>query len=204
MFARTTSFAGSPDGIDPGIAFVRDEVMPEIMKMAGCAGLSLVADRPAGRLIATSSWESAEARDATMAAMAPFRDRGAQILGAEPTVDNWDVALMHRDHAASDGACCRVTWAETSDVDGLLARFREMVMPSIEAFEGFCSMSMFVDRERGRTCGTTTFDSRAALEASRDQAAENRARAAAMMDVRFTDVMECDLVVHHLRVPELV
>jgi hypothetical protein len=65
-------------------------------------------------------------------------------------------------------------------------------------------MSMFIDRDRGRVCGTTTFDSRAALEASRDQAAENRAMAAEKLGARFADVMEFDLVLHQLRVPELV
>ena len=204
MFARSTSFTGSPDAIPEGIAFVQDEVMPEVMRMDGCAGMSLVVDRRSGRLIATTSWETAEARDATMTTVAPYRDRGAEILGADPLVENWEVALMHRDHSAPDGACCRITWADTPDLDRMLDGFREMVLPRIEGWDGFCSMSLFVDRDRGKVCGTTTFDSREALDASRDEAAENRAKATEMLDARFTDVMEFDLVLHQLRVPELV
>jgi len=204
MFARSTTISGADTmSIDRGIAYVREDVMPELM-MLGCVGMSLLVDRESGHVIATSSWETQEARDATRESLAPYRTKAAEIFDGEMSVADWEVALMHRDHASFDKAACRVTWARTSDIDGLLERFRDMVLPSISEAMGFCSASMFVNRELGTICGTTTFDSRATLEASRARAAANRARAMETVDLEFTDIKEFDLVLAHLRVPELV
>jgi hypothetical protein len=204
MFARSTSFSGSPDGIDPGIAYVRDEVLPAITQMPGCVGMSFVVDRGSGRSIATSSWETLEEMRASDDKAAPMRARGAEIMGGAPIVDEWEVALMHRDHRTSAGSCCRVTWGRTSDVDRVVEGFRSEVLPRIEEMDGFCSASMLVDREGGRTCGTVTFDARTALDASREPAAQLRSSASEMFGVTFIDVAEFDLAMAHLRLPELV
>lgn len=204
MFARSVTFSQTdPVAIDSGIAYVRDDVMPEL-RSQGCAGMSLLVDRMAGQVIATTSWETEEARAAARDTLAPYRDKAAAMFGGHLSMADWDVALMHRDHEAFDLAACRVTWARTSDIDGLLERFRTMTMPSISEAMGFCSVSMFVDRERGAVCGTTTFDSRATMAASRARAEANRTRMAEFVDVEYTDVMEFDLALAHLRLSELV
>jgi quinol monooxygenase YgiN len=206
MYARSTTIQADQDKIEQGIAYVRDEVQPAVTSMDGCVGLSLLVERQTGRCIVTTSWESAEALAASAAGVRPVRERGAEIMGGEPTVDEWEVAVMHRAHDAPDGACCRVGWIQMdpSAVDANMESYRANVVPQIEAFDGFCSLSMLVDRATGRACGTQTFASRADLEKSRDAAAQLRARSMETMGITFTDVAELDLVIHHLRIPELV
>lgn len=204
MYARSTSITGEPAAIDDGIAFIRDEVMPVITAMDGCVGMSAVVDRETSRCIATSSWETAEAMAAARDQLAAYRSRGGEILGGTPVVEEWEVAVMHRDHPTSDGACCRITWARPRDLDATVEMWRTRLLGQLEQLDGFCSASMFMDRENGITCGTVTFDSHAALEASREPAAAMRATAGRDYGIEFLDVAEFDLVLAHLRVPELV
>lgn len=204
MYARSTTITGDPGAIDAGIAYVRDEVLPTVTQMEGCVGMSMVADRESGRCIATTSWETQEAMEDSLDKVSTYRSRASDILGGSPDIEHWEVAIMHRDHPTHEGACCRITWAKPSDLDATLELFRTALLPQIEALDGFCSASMFVDRAGGRTCSTVTFDSRASLDASREPAAAIRERATRETGVQFLDVAEFDLAMAHLRVPELV
>ena len=204
MYARSTTISGDPAGIDEGIAFVRDEVMPTITAIEGCVGMSLVVDRDQGRIIATSSWESQDAMEASRDQLAALRTRGGEILGGSPEIQEWEVVVMHRDHPTHEGACCRITWGRPQDMDAMIEMWRSTLLPEIEGFEGFCSASVLADRSAGVMCGTVTFDSREALDSSRDSATALREKATSEAGVEIVDVAEFDLVVAHLRVPELV
>ena len=206
MYARSTTIKADHDKLEAGIAYVRDEVEPVIASMDGCAGLSMLVDRESGRCIVTTSWETEEALAASRQGVQALRERGAEVMGGSPTVDEWEVAVMHRDHTAPEGACCRVGWIQMdpASIESNLQGYRENVVPRVEALDGFCSMSMLVDRTTGRCCGTQTYESPETLAASRDEAAKIRERSIETMGVTFTEVAEFDLVIHHLRVPELV
>lgn len=203
MYARSTTISGNPDAIDAGISFVKDEVMPAILAIDGCVGLSLVADREGGRIIATSSWDSQETMEASRDQLAAMRSRGGEVLGGSPEIEEWEVVVMHRDHPTHDGACCRITWGRPRDLDTMIEMWRSSLLPQIEALDGFCSASMLVDRSTGVLCGTVSFDSRAALDGSRDAATALREKAVSEAGVEILDVAEFDLVLAHLRVPEL-
>ena len=88
-------------------------------------------------------------------------------------------------------------------IDQLLDMYRSTVMPRIQGMPGFCSLSMFIDRDSGRGVGSASFDSRASLEASRQQARDIRESVTAQ-GVDILDVAEMDVVLAHLRVPETV
>ncbi len=205
MYARSTTIDGDPGALEAGINHIRNEVLPAVSAMEGSLGMSLVVDRESGRGIATASWETEEALLASRERVMAFRTRASEILGGgTPVVEEWEVAVMHRDHTSPEGSCCRITWARARDVDPMVDLWRTRLLPRIENLAGFCSASMLVDRAGGRLCGTVTFDSRAALEASRGAAAAIRETAVTEMGAEILDVAEFDLAIAHLRLPELV
>jgi len=205
VYARSTTIQADIQSIDAGIAHVRDEVMPALLRIDGCVGLSLLVDRQSGRCIATSSWESAQAMRASAGEVQPIRDRAAERFGGRAQVEEWEIALMHRDHPSHDGACVRVTWMQRdpSEVDQALEYMRTSALPTIEAYQGFCSASLLVDRSSGRLVASVTLDDRAALDLSREQAGQLRAQGAEQTGARMLEVGEFELAVAHLRIPEM-
>ena len=207
MYARSTTIMAQTDRIDDGIRLVNDELMSMVTDIDGCMGLSLLVDRSTGRCIATSSWESEEAMRASRDELQPVRQRLLETMGGEGMeIQDWEIALLHRDHEAPAGACARVTWGRppANQLDAAVDAFKTNVLPLMEDRAGFCSASMLIDREAGMLCGTISFDTMAAVEDTREFAAERRAMMTEQVGIEFVDVIECELAVHHLRVPELV
>jgi quinol monooxygenase YgiN len=206
VYARSTTITAQASRIDDGIALV-NELMPTMTDIEGCMGVSLLVDRSSRRCIATTSWESETAMRASSDRVRPIRQRLLDTLGeGTHEVREWEIAILHRDHASPDGAGARVTWGRPreGELDATVDVFRSMVLPLLETQPGFCSLSMLVDRPAGMMCGTVSFDSMASLEASRQFASEQRARLSERTGIEIVDVAECELAVHHLRVPELV
>lgn len=180
--------------------------MPALRDIDGCVGLSLLVDRQSGRCIATSSWESAEAMQAADGQVQPIRDRAAAIFGGSGTVEEWDIAVLHRDHRTPDGSCVRATWVQVPPgaMDQGIDYYKATVLSDMETLEGFCSASLMVDRRSGRAVSCATFDSLAALQRGRDQATQLKMKSMAAAGVQELDECEFELALAHLRVPELV
>ncbi len=200
MYARSTTLKGRPANIDAGIAFVRDDVWPKLEQTEGCRGLSLLVDRETGECIATSSWESEDAMHASDGQLRPSRERGSDILGGSMEVDEWEIAVMHRNH---HGECCRVSWVK-GDLDAMTDTFRFGTLSNLEQTAGFCSASLLINRSSGVGCATTAWQTRAAMEASRSEADEMRRRVASDSGGEIIEVHEFDLAYAHLHVPEMV
>lgn len=205
MYARSTTVKAQNNAIDEGIAQVRDEVLPAVTAMDGCVGLSMMVDRTSGECIVTTAWETEEKMHATAEAVKPLRERATEILSGTSSVQEWEIAVVHRDHRAGDGSFCRSTWLaiEPSNADHGLDVFRMAVLPKLEGLEGFCSASMLVDRATGMAVSTVAFDSREALDASRTAGEAIRAAASAEIGAQVLDVHEYELALAHLHVPEM-
>jgi hypothetical protein len=206
MFARSTTIKGDPGAIDAGIAYVRDHVMPMLTETSGCVGLSMMVDREFGRSIATTSWTSYDAMAASAAVVSDARASAAEIMGGAPSVDEWEIALMHREHEAREGSCCRVTWVQMDPeaIDAMVERYRMTVLPTFEQMPGFCSASLLIDRANGRGCGTQRFDDRQSLTDAAATARGLREDGAREVGFHVMDVEEFELAIAHLRVPEVV
>jgi hypothetical protein len=207
VYARSTTIQAQPLSVDIGIAHVRDVVMPALQDMNGYVGMSLLVDRQSGRCIATSSWQTIEAMRASAERVAPVRDRAALMFDGSAKVEEWDIALVHRDHHSSDGACVRATWLKVvpDQLSGSLDFYRTSVLPELEHLDGFCSASLMVDHPAcRRAVACSTFDSMDAMARNRDRATELRSRRVRELGAEVVDVAEFELAIAHLRVPELV
>ena len=205
MNARSTTIHADPRRIDDGIAHIRDEVMPAVQAMDGCMGLSMLCDRDSGRCIVTTSWESEEAMRASRDAVMAMRERAAEAFGGRFDVQEWEIAVLHRAHQAPEGACCRVTWTrgEPSGMSDMAESFRMGILPRLDDLPGFCSVSMMMDRASGMSVLTATYDDRPSMEAAGADVRTMREQFAQQTGLEVTDLAEFELVIHHLRVPEM-
>lgn len=207
MYARSTTIQAQPLSVDIGIAHIRDVVMPAMQEMDGCVGVSLLVDRQSGTCIATSAWESIETMRASAERVAPIRDRAALMFDGSAQVEEWDIALLHRDHHSRAGACVRATWLKVvpDQLTRSLDFYRTSVLPEMENLEGFCSASLMVDHPASRRAvSCSTFDSMEAMARNRDRATELRSRRVRELGAEVIDVAEFELAIAGLRVPELV
>jgi len=206
MFARSTTVRGNPQAMDDVIAVVRDEVMPTLQGMSGCVGVSMLCDREDGRCIITSAWADETAMHATEQEVVDLRRRAADLMDGEYETEVWEIAAMHRVRETGDGACARVIWSQgqAGQVDRILDAWRTTIPQQLEQMEGFCGVSAFVDRASGRAVAAVSYESREAMNRSGEAGLALRDRFAASHGFDITDVAEFDLVLAHLRVPELV
>ena len=206
MYARTTTVRGDPGAVDEGVALMRDQIWPELERMSGCVGMSMLADREAGRCIVTTAWATDEAMRASADPARELRSRAAEALRADAVdVMEWEIAALHRAHHAGDGAWVRVIWteAEPDRIDGMVDAFRMSLLPRMDELPGFCSVSLMVDRMTGKASAAVTYESREAMQRAREQAQAMRDEFASATGGRITEVAEFELVIAHLRVPEM-
>ncbi|WP_208024371.1 hypothetical protein [Amycolatopsis pithecellobii] len=185
---------------------MRDDALRTLTDIDGFTGISALVDRESGRCIVTTAWRSEEAMRASANEVGPIRDRAVREFGAgAPEVEEWEIAVLHRDHAAGDGAWCRVAWvrADPANADRAVDSFRMIALPEIEQSEGFCSASMMINRGSGLAVSSVAFESLEAMRAARERADEVRARVTSQAGAEVLEVREFELALAHLRVPEL-
>lgn len=206
MFARSTTFTDRPQAVEPAIVLVRDELMPALLEMEGCTGLSMLVDRRTGGCIVTTAWDRADAMRASEPRVAPLRERAMRLFGGRPEVRTWEIGLLHRLRHVDDGACARITWVrmDPAHVQDMVDVVRSDLLSRLEELPGFCSTSLLVDRSLGTCALAATYESRDALEQSRTAAGALRGQTLDRLQAQLVDVVEMDVALAHLRVPETV
>jgi quinol monooxygenase YgiN len=202
VYARSTTIESRPSSIDAAVAHVRDDVMPALLAMDGCAGLSMLVNRRSARCIVTSAWVT---ENALTAAAERLPSTFEAVDGRLEEVEDWEIVVLHRDHTADPGAWVRVTrvHVEPDQSDRLADLYREALLPQIVEFPGFCSASLMLDRPSGHAVSSVTFDSEEAMHRTRTLAAGVREQGAGHVDGEVLEVDELELVIAHLGVPEL-
>lgn len=207
MFTRTTATQAERASLDAGIRHVRDTVMPALEQYDGFVGLSMLADRNTGRCIVASAWESEDAMRSSTDSVQRLRDRAVEILhGRRPQLDHWEVAIVHREHETDHGACARVTWVQVdpADIDTGLEMFRTSTLPALEELDGLCSVSVMVDRSSGRAVSSVVYDSADAIKRNWHEIEQIKSQATQDSAADVLDEHDFEVVIAHLRVPELV
>ena len=206
MWARSTIVHADPGSVDDGIAYVRDEMMPAVTQMDGCIGLSMMCDRDDGRCIITTAWADEQAMRSSSEGVRWMRDRAAEVFGGPASVQEWDIAFLHRAYETRDGACARVVWSRTVPelVERTVDAYRMSLLPRMEEMPGFCSISLMVSRGEGLAVSSAVYDSQQSMDETRELSSTMRDDFAMSMGVAITDVAEMELVLAHLRVPETV
>jgi len=92
--ARVSSLEGSQGGIDNGIAFIKEQIIPEVADLTGWRGILTLADRQTGRAKTMTFWDGPESLRASEARADELRAQAADAMGDTIAgVDRYEVAL---------------------------------------------------------------------------------------------------------------
>jgi len=92
--ARVSSLEGSPGGIDEGIAFIKDTILPEAADLTGWRGILTLADRQTGKAKTITFWDGPESLSASEARADELRAQAADAMGDTiSAVERYEVAL---------------------------------------------------------------------------------------------------------------
>ena len=206
MFVRTTTVPGDPAAVDEGVRHVRDHAWPMLQGMSGCLGISMLADRRTGHCVVAAAWASADDMAGHSDTVHDLQRQVAQALAApEAEVAEWEIAVLHRQQESGAGACVRITALAFPPGGGeaVVDAFKLRLLPRLQHLPGFRSVSLLVDRHTDRAAVGVTFEDRAAMHRAGGQGLALRADLTAATAATVTGVAEYDLVLAHLRVPEL-
>ena len=94
MYARVTTFTGSPERIDEGLRIFRADVIPWLRDATGFRGWLVLVDREGERSLGITFWATEQAARDEQASGGPLRDEVAATVGAAmQTLDIYEVAV---------------------------------------------------------------------------------------------------------------
>ncbi len=94
MFARVSTYQGSPQQIDEGLDHARQNILPRVQEVEGFEGVHYLVDRQSGRALSMTLWESEEAMRASEEEANMLRGESAEATGATVEgVKRYEVAI---------------------------------------------------------------------------------------------------------------
>jgi hypothetical protein len=201
---RSTVLDTEPARVDRGISLVHDRLLPLVDTLDHSLGASMLVNRATGRTITSTMWGTRAAMDASAEQLGALRAEAALVLGAVPLVEEWELAELYRAQRPEAGFATRSTRLEydPADAEQLVEIFRTTAVPSLSLIDGFASAALLIDLDRGKGVSLVTFTDRRAMEDSRRASAGIRRTTLEKAHALATEVVEADLVVSHLHVPD--
>jgi heme-degrading monooxygenase HmoA len=169
MYGRMTRLQASPDTIDKGISFFKENVAPKARTTPGNAGAILLVDRKTGAAIGITLWETAEALNASEQFGVSSRTQSAAAAGGSIVdVDRYEQVFADRAGPPKEGSYVRLNIVSGSPdkLDNVIKFMQKQVVPVLKAQKGYRATIMNVNRTTGRSSVSTVWDTRADLEAS--------------------------------------
>lgn len=151
MHVRISTVTDASD-IDGGIAFLREQVVPQLQQQKGFRGLSAAGDRAAGVVTVLSVWDSEADLDASESAADKARSDAMAIMGGHVTVERYEQTLWETgDTPPGPGAKLHIRQITTEPalIDENLAFFRDNVVAEIKATPGFRGLRHLINRHSG-------------------------------------------------------
>jgi heme-degrading monooxygenase HmoA len=151
MQVRISTITGASD-IDGGIAFLRDQVLPQLRQQKGFRGLSAAGDRTAGVVTVLSVWDSKADLDASESIADKARSDATRIIGGQVSIERFEQSLWEiGETPPGPGAKLHIRQItmDPTRIDDNLAFFRENVLPDIKATPGFLGVRHLIDRKSG-------------------------------------------------------
>jgi heme-degrading monooxygenase HmoA len=95
VYARISTFEGSPQNIDQELRQVRENVLPRLRQQEGFEGMVAFGDRQSGKTLGITFWESEEALKASEEAAARMREDSAHAMSETIAgVERYEVGLF--------------------------------------------------------------------------------------------------------------
>jgi hypothetical protein len=204
VYFRSTVIEADPRRLDDGIRFVREQAQPFVARIDGSLGMMMQVDRVSGRTVTTTAWGTAKAMQDSYNVLTAIRSQAARLLGGSAEVEEWEVPEMHRVTRSQVGFGHRATRVQVMprDVDLLVDTYRTTAVPAMSLIPGFCGTTLLVHRGTGTCVSWVEFDGRLSLEDSRRQATEIRQVALEKAHGRAIEVLETEVVLAGLHVPD--
>jgi hypothetical protein len=190
MYGRMTRLQTSPDAVDKGIAFFKENVAPKALAAPGNAGAVLLVDRKTGTAIGITLWETTQALNANEQLGITSRTGSvAAVGGTVIDVDRYEQVLVDRAQPPKAGTSVRlnIVAGVPDKLDNMVKFMQTQVLPVLKAQKGYRSTIVNINRVTGRSSVSTVWDSVADLEASESKVSALRrsaAEAAGASDVK--------------------
>lgn len=181
MYGRMTRLQTSPDSVDKGIAFFKENVAPKALATPGNAGAVLLVDRKAGTAIGITLWETAQALNASEQFGISSRTQSVSAAGGMVVdVDRYEQVLVDRAQPPKAGTFTRlnIVAGAPEKLDNVIKFMQTQALPVIKAQKGYRATIVNVNRVTGRSTVSTVWDTLADLEASESAVSSLRRSAA--------------------------